>query len=72
MTIAERIYNLAPTEASEKVQAEMKGWHIVYINVSSDSKKYWQTWNQKTSVIKFRKGGKISITNGWLNQDYNW
>lgn len=73
MTIAEKMYlNLSPEEAAETLLTEMKGgWHIVYVKTTTDARE-WRTWHENTKVLKFKKGGKISFTNGWMNQQYNW
>lgn len=68
--IAERIYRLDPNQATETVLAKMKGIHIYYINVDSEWR--WRMWHKETKTLKFKKGGKISFTNGWMNQQYNW
>ena len=70
--IAERIYHdLSPEEAAEKMLAEMKGWHVIYFKTTVDARRWW-TWHKETKILKFKKGGKISFTNGWMNQQYNW
>lgn len=68
--IAEKVYRLDPNQATETVLAKMKRIHIYYINVDSEWR--WRMWHKKTKTLKFKKGGKISFTNGWMNQQYNW
>ena len=69
--IAERIYHdLSPEEAVETLLAKMEGRYLTYFR--TDKYLRWRMWHKETKTLKFKKGGKISFTNGWMNQQYNW